>query len=78
MTHHTRNIDNTIYSRKAFAASREAYGPYCSASATPRADGLVAITISVREQHIPETRRIVLEFWNFFLDSATNERVEAE
>jgi hypothetical protein len=74
----TRVIDNAIYSRKAFASARQAYSDYCTMWAVPKSDGSVAITVSVRPQYEQEEQRIVLEFWNYFLDSACQLRFETE
>ena len=74
---HTRTIDNALYTRKALAAAREAYAAYCSVRAAPRADGRVDIAVSVKADYAAEARQVVLEFWNFFLDTACQQKLEA-
>ena len=73
----TRRIDNGIYSRKALVDAREAYGKYCTVRAMPGNDGFVGITVSVKGEYEPEARRVILEFWNFFLDTACQQRIES-
>jgi len=73
---HTRVVDNELYTRKALTASREAYRAFCSVRAEPIEPGRVAIAISVGPEHASEARRIVLEFWNYFLDTACQSRLE--
>lgn len=70
----TRRIDNSLYSRKALADVRNAYRKYCTARAAPASDGLVDITISVKSDYSQEARRVILEFWNYFLDTACQQR----
>ena len=72
----TRQVDSAIYSRKALADAREAYGKYCTVRALPGNDGLVGITVSVKGGYEPEARRVILEFWNYFLDTACLQRLE--
>lgn len=73
----TRRIDNAIYSRKALADAREAYAQYCAVQAAPRSDGLVDITVDVKPAYIQESRQVTLEFWNYFLDIACQQRLES-
>lgn len=73
-----RTIDNGLYSRKAFSATREAFCSFCSMAARPRDDGLVTVTVTVRSQHGGDARRIVLECWNYFLDASAKHRLEEE
>jgi hypothetical protein len=75
---HTRRIDNQLYSRKALNASREAYSKYCLVRVQPAHDGLADVTISVREAYKSEARKVILEFWNFFLDSTIQQHMDAE
>lgn len=73
----TRRIDNGIYSRKALAEAREAYGKYCTIRATPSSSGDVAVTVLLKEEYEGEARRVILEFWNFFLDSTCKHKLES-
>lgn len=72
----TRCIDNAFYSRKALAEARDAYGKYCTVRATVRSDGLVGITVSVKGEYEKEARQVILEFWNYFLDTACQQHFE--
>jgi hypothetical protein len=74
----TRQVDNDIYSRKALAAAREAFASYCTVWAIPGQSGTVAITVSVRPEFERDARQVVLEFWNYFLDSSCQLRLEKE
>lgn len=71
----TRRIDNALYTRKALADAREAYRDYCAVKAAPRADGLVDITVAVKSEYRSEVRRVTLEFWNYYLDTACKQRL---
>jgi hypothetical protein len=73
----TRRVDNSIYSRKALADAREVYGKYCSVRAAPGSDGLVGITVAVKGEYEEEARRVILEFWNYFLDTACQQQLES-
>lgn len=73
----TRHIDNAIYSRKALADVREAYGKYCTVRATPGANGDVAVSVTVKQEYIAEARQVILEFWNYFLDSSCKHKIES-
>ena len=74
----TRRIDNTLYSRKALADAREAYREYCTVRAAAMPDVLVEIAVQPHGQYESNARQIILEFWNFFLDTACEQRLEAE
>ena len=73
----TRRIDNSIYSRKALAGVRDAYEIYCTVRATPVSDGFADITVSVKLDYEQESRRVILEFWNYFLDTACQQRLDS-
>lgn len=73
----TRHIDNGIYSRTALAEAREAYGKYCTIRVTPGASGDVAVTVLLKHEYKGEARQVILEFWNFFLDSSCKHKLES-
>lgn len=73
----TRRIDNSLYSRKALADAREAYATYCSVRATPQTNGQVDVTVEVKADYVPESRQVTLEFWNYFLDTVCQHRLES-
>ncbi len=73
----TRRIDNALYSRKALAVAREAYMQYCVVRAAPQPDGLVDVTVEVKPDYAQEACQVTLEFWNYFLDSACQQRLDS-
>ena len=74
----TRHIDNGIYSRKALAEVREAYGKYCTIRATAGPSGDIAVTMLLKHEYKDEeARQVILEFWNFFLDSSCKHKLES-
>ena len=77
MTAFTRTIDNTLYTRRALNEARNAYSKYCVVRATPDANGMFGITVTVNTEFAPDARQVTLEFWNFFLDTACAQRFEA-
>lgn len=72
----TRRIDNSIYPRKALADARKAYDQYCTVRAVPCNNGIVDITVSVKREYKQDARQIILEFWNYCLDTACQQRIE--
>ena len=72
-----REIDNSIYSRKALASTREAYHTYCDVHAVPLPNNRATISIAVKNAYVADSRQIILEFWNYFLDSACKDHLEA-
>lgn len=73
----TRHIDNAIYSRKALAAARDAYRNHCSVQVIPGPEGTVDVTVSVKEDYRDQAREVILEFWNYFLDTACQQHLES-
>jgi len=73
----SRCIDNSLYSRKALVNAREAYVDYCSVLATPKTDGLVDVTVTVKPEYARESRQVTLEFWNYLLDLVCKQKIEA-
>lgn len=73
----TRYIDNGIYSRKALAEARDAYGKYCTIRSTPGPRGDLAVTMLLKHEYKGEARQVILEFWNFFLDSSCKHKIES-
>ena len=76
MTFLTRTIDNTLYTRRALNEARNAFAKYCVVRATPDANGLVGITVTVNSDFQQDARQVILEFWNFFLDTACQQRFD--
>jgi hypothetical protein len=73
-----REIDNGIYSRKALADTRDAYHSYCDVQALPLPNNRAKITLVVKNQYLSDSNQIILEFWNYFLDSACKDYLESE
>ena len=73
----TRRIDNALYSRKALASAREAYAQYCVIRVVPQSDGLVEVKVEVKPDYVQESRQVMLEFWNYFLDAACQQRLDS-
>jgi hypothetical protein len=72
-----RSIDNAHYPRIALAKAREAYREYCSVKLVPLEVGLIEVTVEVKLAYLAESRQIILEFWNFCLDTACEMRMQA-
>jgi len=73
----TRRIDNSLYSRKALADTREAYRPYCNVVVQPESSGSVSITVTVKGEYKAQARQVALEFWNYFLDTSCEQSLES-
>ena len=63
-----RNIDNSIYPKKAVADARMAYRDYCDISIEIADETLPKLTIKVKPKYQKNSRKIILEFWNYLLD----------
>jgi hypothetical protein len=77
MTFLTRTVDNTLYTRRALNEAREAFTKYCIVRATPGSNGMVGVTVTVNQEFQQDARQVILEFWNFFLDTACQQRFDA-
>ncbi len=73
----TRVANNTIYSRRALADTRQAFREFCQISASPGTiPDTAEITVEVKEQYVADGRKIILEAWNYMLDRACQIRFE--
>lgn len=72
----TRNIDHTLYPRRALADARQAYRDYCTLEISPNGDHMARVTIVVNEAHEDSASQIVLEFLNYALDRAAQIHLE--
>ena len=72
-----REVINDFYSRKALAASREAYYRYCEVGVRPQSNGILNITVKVNNEYKKQARQILLEFWNYFLDTSCKQYLES-
>lgn len=64
----SRNIDNSIYPKKAVADARMAYRNYCVFSIDICNNNLPKLTVKVKPKYQKNSRQIILEFWNYLLD----------
>ncbi len=71
----SRSIDLSLYSRKALAAAQAAYRQYCRVEARPVDNGRLLVTISPLASETDDVRTLILEFWNYFLDCACQEKL---
>ena len=74
----TKTIDHRLYPRKAIADARQAYREFLNFSVTPLKNDKVDLTITVKEEHQNESRRIILEFFNFALDRSSQIQFESD
>ena len=77
MTFLTLTVDNALYTRRALNEARNAFTKYCVVRATPEPNGLVGIAVTVNPEFQQDARQVILEFWNFFLDTACQQRFDA-
>jgi len=73
---HTRDLDNTIYPKKAVADARMAYRNYCDFSIDVTSGPLPKLTITVKPKYQDSSRQITLEFWNYLLGLACQIKME--
>ena len=74
---YTRQIDNSIYSRKALSAARDAYRPYCDVKVSQGNNSVISITVNTKTEHREQSREVILEFWNYLLDTSCKQRLES-
>lgn len=72
-----REVDNSIYSRKALADSRDAYRAYCDIQVAPLPNNRAKVSLLVKGEYQADARQITLEFWNYFLDSSCKDYLES-
>lgn len=66
----SRNLDNSLYSKSAVSAARQAFASYCSVQVTPVGERMAELTLTVKHEFAADARQITLEFWNYMLDSS--------
>ena len=71
-----REIDNGIYTRKALSDSRDAYRLYCDVQVAPLPNNRAKVSVNVKDPYVQDARQIILEFWNYFLDSSCKTHLE--
>ena len=76
VTNVNRIIDHRLYPRKALSAAREAYSEYCEFNIKPLSHNRASVTIQVKEKYSADSRQVILEFFNYALDSAAQIKFE--
>ena len=71
----SRPIDPSLYSRGAIAAAQAAYKDYCRVETRPSNNGRLVVALTSHPAYSGELRALVLEFWNYVLDRACQERL---
>ncbi|NTU72797.1 hypothetical protein HGB07_01320 [Candidatus Roizmanbacteria bacterium] len=72
----TRRLDNTLYPKKAVAEARMAYRDYCDFLIKKHGNDHVTLTISIKSNYSEHSRQIILEFWNYLLDTSCQVKIE--
>lgn len=73
---HTRDLDNSIYPKKAVADARMAYRSYCDFSIDAVSDPHPKLTIIVKPKYQDNSHQIIFEFWNYLLDLSCQIKME--
>ncbi len=71
----SRRADLTIYSRNALAVTQSAFKEHCRVHTTPISADSLLVSITPLKTDSEETRTMILEFWNYFLDQSCQERL---
>jgi hypothetical protein len=73
-----KNVDHTLYPRKALLDARQAYLDYCTLKVVPLGNDRVQLSITVKDSHENESKQVVLEFLNYLLDRSAQLVLEEE
>jgi hypothetical protein len=71
----SRSLDTSIYSRRALAATQAAFRDHCNVAIRPSEHGRLLVTVTPLSSEPADIRATVLEFWNYLLDTACQERL---
>lgn len=71
----SRVIDLSLYSRYALAETQAAYRKYCQVQTEPKGPGYLLVTLTPLLEDPSEVQKMVLEFWNYFLDKTCQEKL---
>jgi hypothetical protein len=71
----SRVVDLTIYSQNALAATQRAFKQHCRVSTEPLSAGRSLLLITPLLSSPEQTRAMILEFWNYFLDQTCQEKL---
>lgn len=67
---YTREISNSIYTKKDLAEARQAFVKYLSVQVLPVSKGRVLLTIKVKSEYLSQEREVILEFFNYLMDTS--------
>lgn len=70
----SRIVDLKLYSRRAIVDAQTAFKVHCQVQVRSLEGGRVAVTLKPLPSSSPELRAMVLEFWNFVLDTTCQSR----
>jgi hypothetical protein len=71
----SRTADLSLYSRSALAATQTAFRDHCKVHVMPVPANRISVTLVPHNNYSGETARLTLEFWNYFLDKALQEKL---
>lgn len=66
----SRTLDNSLYSKSAVSAARHAFEAYCSVHVRPTGGHFAELTLTILPEYAGDSSQIILEFWNYLLDSS--------
>ncbi len=73
-----REIDNLLYSRKALTVTRDVYLPYCDIQVLPLTNNRARVSLTIKSEYSEDSRQIVCEFWNYFLECSCKNNLESD
>ena len=71
----SRELDLSIYTRKALAETQMAFRDFCRTTARPLSSTRLILSITPIGDASENTQRTFLEFWNYLLDKSSQERL---
>lgn len=71
----SREVNLSIYSRKALADTQAAFRGFCIASVKQISATRVEVSVTACGDGLQDARTTLLEFWNYLLDKSTQERL---
>jgi len=77
-SHHpeiSRSINLALYSRSALAETQAAFRQFCQVQTKPLDQGRFLVTISPLISDTQDVKKMILEFWNYFLDKTCQEKL---
>lgn len=71
----SRSVDLGIYTRKALADTQMAYKSYCRVQTQALPKNRLLISLIPNESESANFYKLLLEFWNYFLDKSCQEKL---